>query len=163
MSRFATSVGRAAVGSCMLCGALVAVPANAEPPGSPPIAEDTQKLFGLLSKGFIPDDCDAVDLVGGQRAAIICQVNREANGPISATYALYGDAKSLQSGFFTAIGRDDQLVARPWNQPITHGVPAPELSGSGSRPHLLWRYQWAIRSRVDQRRRPAARSSPKPR
>jgi serine/threonine kinase PknH len=113
MSRFATSVGRAVVGSYKLCGARVAVPANAEPPGSPPIAEGTQKLFGLLSKGFIPDDCDAVDRVGSQRAAIICRVNREANGPISATYALYGDATSLQSGFFTAIGRDDQLVACP--------------------------------------------------
>jgi hypothetical protein len=86
--------------------------ANAEPPGSPATAEGTQRLFSLLSKGFIPCDCDAVDLVGGQRAAIICQFNREPNGPYSATYTR-GDAKALQSGFFTAIGQDDHLVACP--------------------------------------------------
>jgi hypothetical protein len=83
MSRFAaTSVGRAAAASCLLCGVLSAVPGNAEPSGSPATAEDTQRLSGLLSKGFVPDDCVAVDLVGTERgAAIICQFNREANGP----------------------------------------------------------------------------------
>jgi hypothetical protein len=104
---------RAVAASCVVCGVLGAVPANAEPPGSPATAEDTQRSFSLLSKGFVLGDCDAVDLVGGQRAAISASSTGSQNGPYSATYALCGDAKALQSWFFTAIGQDDQLVACP--------------------------------------------------
>lgn len=67
--------------SCEVCGVVIAVPANADPPGPTAIPNDTKKLFGALPRGFVSDQCDSVDLVGSQLAAILCQVDREPNGP----------------------------------------------------------------------------------
>ena len=95
---------------------LLAVPANAQPltplPNSPASPQDTEKLFGLLSKGYSPDDCQPQDPVGNQLAAIDRSLNLDSGGPVSASYALYRDAGSLKSAFSSAIAQD-KLAACP--------------------------------------------------
>jgi hypothetical protein len=144
MPRFAAaSVGGRWPPLCMLCGVLGAVPTNAEPPGSPATAEDTQRSFSLLSKGFVLGDCGAVDLVGGQRAAMICQFNREPKQtdraarltPCVATRRLCSRGSSRRSARTTICWRAQE--------PTSHGVPAPVLCGSDGR---------SVRGGMDQRR-----------
>jgi hypothetical protein len=118
MPRFSPNDGwmAAAALPVLLCAVMLAVPANTQPmrplPKSPATPEDTQKLFGLLSKGYTPADCQLHDPAGNQLAAVSCDINSDSGGPISATYALYRDAASLQSAFFSIIG-PIQLVPCP--------------------------------------------------
>jgi hypothetical protein len=115
MARLSQTAGRAAA-IPLLCGVLFAGPANAQPltplPTSPASPDDIQKLFGLLSKGYSPADCHPQDPEGNQLVEIDCDINSDSGGPISARYALYRDAGSLQSAFSSAIA-EDELVACP--------------------------------------------------
>jgi hypothetical protein len=116
MSRFSCNAGRMAAALPVACGVALAVPAHGQPllppPNSPAGPADSEKLFGLLSKGYRPADCQSHDPVGNQLAAISCGINTDSGGPLNATYALYRDAASLQSAFFATIS-PFKLVACP--------------------------------------------------
>jgi hypothetical protein len=109
MPRFSPNDGwMAGAALPVLCAVVLAAPANTQPmrplPKSPATPEDTQKLFGLLSKGYTPADCQLQDPEGNQVAAVSCDINTDPGGPLNARYALYRDAASLQSAFFSTIG-----------------------------------------------------------
>jgi hypothetical protein len=116
MSRFSRNAGRMAAALPVACWVALAVPAHGQPllppPNSPATPEDSEKLFGLLSKGYRPADCQSHDPVGNQLAAISCGINTDSDGPLNANYVLYRDATSLQSAFFATIS-PFQLVACP--------------------------------------------------
>lgn len=99
---------RSSVAVAMLCSSTLgcAPPAAADP------TPDEQKLYGLLSKGYTPQDCQLSPPVGNQTASLSCNVNGDLGGPFSAEYALYRNSRSLQAAFFSAIG-DTTLVPCP--------------------------------------------------
>jgi hypothetical protein len=84
---------------------ILALPASADPPDVKATPENMQKLSGLLSKGYGPQDCQPTALVGNQVAALDCGLNTEADVLFGVTYALYTDAASLHSAFTDLIGR----------------------------------------------------------
>ena len=124
-----------AVMSLILLPVTLAPTANADPPGATATPENMQKLYGLLSQGYTPQDCDPLDLVGNQVAALDCGLNAEADGFLGVTYGLYTDAASLHSAFTDLIGQY-KLVTCPglkpspttWHYDDTPGAPAGSLA-----------------------------------
>jgi serine/threonine-protein kinase len=84
---------------------LLALPASADPPDTKADPESMQKLYGLLSKGYTPQDCNPTDLVANQVAALDCGFNTQADILFGVTYALYTDAASLHNAFSAVIGQ----------------------------------------------------------
>jgi serine/threonine kinase PknH len=111
MRIFAGRLGVALVSLSVWLGAL-ALPANADPPGTAATPENLQKLYGLLSEGYAPGNCEPVDVVGHQTASLDCGPNAQADELIGATYTLYTDAPSLHNAFSALIGQL-QLVTCP--------------------------------------------------
>jgi hypothetical protein len=111
VSRIALSMTAVCV---IACGFASAAPADAEPPGNTATPANLQKLYGLVSNGFGPDNCQTPEeqLADNQLAALDCEVNQETDVLFSATYVLYGDVTALRSGFSDAIAQYD-LVTCP--------------------------------------------------
>jgi len=94
-----------AIMSVIVGPVFIALPANADPAGTTAAPENMQKLSSLLSKGYTPQDCDPVDVVGNQTASLDCGFNTQADELLGATYTLYTDAPSLHNAFSALIGQ----------------------------------------------------------
>lgn len=138
-----TTWARSSVAVQLVCTSALgcAAPAAADP------TPDEQKLYGLLSKGYTPQDCHLLAPAGNQTASLSCDVNADPGGPFGSTYALYRDPGALQAAFFAAIG-DSTLVPCPGvNQSPTvwHLQGAPDqtagsiaCSDNGHLSEVLW-------------------------
>ncbi|MFI5510027.1 hypothetical protein ACIA48_21380 [Mycobacterium sp. NPDC051804] len=96
---------RAATISCLAVVMLVGVSptATADPADN---QANNDKLFGLLSGGYTPADCQASKQYAEDPflARLGCGPNSREGGPTGATYSLYGSLDDLNSVFSRKLG-----------------------------------------------------------
>lgn len=105
------------------------------------------RLRGALPPGYPPGACTPVDASQSAVAEVGCTQNDDPGGPLTATYALFGDQQAVESAFTTIVGAT-QVVNCPGNiqspGPWRRNATPQLVSGNlvcgfrGSVPTLAW-------------------------
>ena len=70
--------------------------------------QNSDTLFGSLSKGYSQSNCNTTDPVTSALATVICGQSPDSTGPAKALYALYSNPTDLAASF-TANLKDETL------------------------------------------------------
>jgi serine/threonine kinase PknH len=79
---------------------------------TPSAAEAQARLFSLLPRGYQPGTCKPITPPQDALASASCDTNSDPDGPLSATYMLFGDPTSLR-GAFNRIVQGSTIIDCP--------------------------------------------------
>lgn len=95
-------------------------------PSSAAVSAAESRLLGLLPAGYMVDSCNPRAPTEGALAQVNCAQNSDPGGPLSATYALMRDTRTLDTAFDKLVATYDVVICPgrvqspgPWRRSAT--------------------------------------------